>query len=119
MPPVILVVVGGAAGSLARWALAGAVDGRLPWGTLLVNLSGCAAIGAAAALAGDRAWVKPLVMAGFLGGFTTYSAWSLQVVTLFQEQRLAAALGYAGATAVGCVLACWAGWSLARLSAGS
>jgi CrcB protein len=119
MSPALLVVVGGAAGSLARWALAGAVDGRLPWGTLLVNLTGCAAIGAAAALAGDRAWVKPLVMAGFLGGFTTYSAWSLQVLGLFQEGRIVAAVGYAGATAVGCVLACWLGWTLARLSAGS
>lgn len=79
----LLIAVGGAAGGIARWQ----VDVTLgaapwPWGTLLVNVAGSAGAGLLAGLLTDafRArsshawWLRPLLVTGFLGGLTTFSA---------------------------------------------
>ncbi len=95
MTGLLLVAAGGAAGSLLRHlvslALAPAGSG-FPWATLLVNVLGSAAIGAAAGLEGQA---RLLVVTGFLGGFTTFSAFSLEAVTLFGRSPALAVL-YSG-----------------------
>ena len=80
------IALAGAAGALARYGLSGlayAVFGtRLPWGTLVVNLSGCFALGLLSELTGRTGWVSPELRAaaaiGFLGSFTTFSTFGLE-----------------------------------------
>jgi CrcB protein len=89
------VALGGAVGAVLRWAMSAGVmaltGGGFPWGTLMVNVIGSAAIGLFARLAAPdgRLLVGPhsrqMVMSGFLGGFTTFSVFSLE--TLLQLQR--------------------------------
>ena len=102
MTRLLLVGVGGFAGSILRHALSGlaqdAARGSLfPWGTLAVNLVGCFAIGALAQLAEARgafaAETRLLLFTGLLGGFTTYSAFGNETLNLLRdaERALAAA----------------------------
>lgn len=108
---VLTVAAGGALGSLGRWALAGALpeaaDGW-PWGTLLVNVTGALAMGLLIAWLADRespAWVRPFAATGLLGGWTTYSVFALDAVTLSPV----VAVGYVAATVVLGVGACAVG----------
>jgi CrcB protein len=97
----LLVGIGGFVGSAARYyvstALNSPLTGRLPLGTLLVNLVGCFAIGLVAGVAESRAWISAsarlLIVTGVLGGFTTYSAFAYETYSLarFQAVGLAAA----------------------------
>lgn len=104
MASLLAIALGGAAGSLLRHALnswATSLWGAgFPYGILLVNLLGSFLAGFAfALLAGPRpasAFWQPLVMVGFLGGFTTFSAFSLQALALLQEGRWLACCAYAG-----------------------
>ena len=120
MPPVLLVALGSAVGGAARWALSGWIDGRsgsgFPWGTLAVNVLGGLLIGVSAAIL-EREAMRLLLITGVLGGFTTFSAYSLQSLQLLQGGRFGLALGYALGSVVICLLACWAGWTLARMLA--
>lgn len=106
----LLVALGGAAGSVLRWALGGAVQrwtGSLfPWGTFSVNVLGSLAIGFVSALAIERALLPPaarqLVIVGLLGGFTTFSALSFETFSLLRDgQWLAAGLYAGGSLAAG------------------
>ena len=90
----------GGLGALARVGLATALGARaFPWSTLAVNLLGCLAIGVGFVLfetLGSEAWRPwrvPLI-GGFLGGFTTFSAFGLETFTLIGEGRTGAALAY-------------------------
>lgn len=88
MTAMLLVAVGGATGSVLRYlvslaALAVLGDG-FPWGTLAVNVAGSAAIGAAAAL-GVQGDARLLLVTGLLGGFTTFSAFSLEAAQLWHR----------------------------------
>jgi CrcB protein len=121
--PYLLAALGGAVGALARWALAAALPGSSggwPWSTLVVNLLGClllgALLGTLAARAVEPAWARPFVAVGVLGGFTTYSAFALEVVALGEAGRVGAAAGYVTASVLGGVLAVAAGaaWARAR-----
>ncbi|MBO1073842.1 fluoride efflux transporter FluC [Roseomonas marmotae] len=116
-----LVAAGGAAGSLLRYAVGvwcGAWFGAaLPWGTLAVNVAGSAAIGL---LGGLMLGGMPLsqearllAMTGFLGGFTTFSAFSLDIGTLFLRHPALAA-GYLGLTLVGGLAAFALAFALGR-----
>jgi CrcB protein len=98
----LLVGVGGFAGSILRYLLSGlaqdaARGSLLPWGTLAVNLVGCFAIGALAQLAEARgafsAETRLLLFTGLLGGFTTFSAFGNETLNLVRdaERTLAAA----------------------------
>lgn len=104
MPPILLVAIGGAAGSAARFALGGAFNpppptpNSPPWaafpiGTLAVNLIGCALIGLLAGWLGvgvtgstppNPAW-RPLLIVGVLGGFTTFSAFGIETVFMLRS----------------------------------
>jgi CrcB protein len=108
------VALGGATGSVARHAVQAAF--RLhPAGTLTVNLAGSFLIGLCAAWAERGApWVRPWLMTGFLGGFTTFSAFSLENLRMLREGHAGSALLYACASVAGGVALAFAGYALAR-----
>jgi CrcB protein len=113
----LLVGLGGAAGSVLRYLVSiGALalfGPGFPWGTLAVNALGSAAIGALAG-AGFDGPARLLLVTGFLGGFTTFSAFSLEAVGLW-ERSPALAVGYVAASVALGVLGCLAGlWLLRR-----
>lgn len=102
MYQILLVAFGGALGSVCRY-LVGVGALRLmgpsfPWGTLAVNVAGSFAIGILAELIvarfGASAELRLLLITGFLGGFTTFSAFALDAVTLFERGASLAAATY-------------------------
>ena len=119
MMQVLLVAVGGAVGSVARFGVSVAMTRWLglafPWGTLTVNVLGGLAMGLLAARVGPESEnVRLALGVGLLGGFTTFSAFSLETVRLMQHQPGLAAL-YVIASVTLSVGACWAGYSLGRI----
>ncbi len=90
------LLAGGAAGVLARWALSAGLfrlfGGWLPWGTLAVNLSGCLLVGFFNAAAAKRGFGgthgRMLIMTGFCGAFTTFSAMILELDALLRAAPL-------------------------------
>ncbi len=112
----LLVALGGAAGSVLRYLVSVAALAVLgpafPWGTLAVNILGSAAIGVAAA-SGIEGHQRLLLVTGFLGGFTTFSAFSLEAVTLHERSPLLAVVYVAASVGLG--LAAFAlAWMMAR-----
>jgi crcB protein len=113
------VALGGALGSAARFGLGQWVTRvsapGFPWGTLLVNVVGSFAIGfiAAATAPGGRWPVgdagRQFLMTGVLGGFTTFSAFSLQTLGLMQESAWLKAGGNVAGSVALCLLAVWLG----------
>lgn len=103
MKGILLVAAGGAAGSVLRHLVALALPpaaAGIPWATLAVNVAGSAAIGAAAAL-GVQGDLRLLLVTGLLGGFTTFSAFSLETATLFGRNPVLAALYVSVSLALG------------------
>lgn len=103
----VLVFVGGGVGSLLRLAVSRAarlwLPAEFPWGTLAVNVLGGLAVGAIAGWllarpAGGSDAVSLFLITGLLGGFTTFSAFSLDTVLLWQRGATAAALIYVAAS---------------------
>lgn len=126
VPVLLVIAVGGALGSLARWGVAEAITGvgvvpgpdDWPWATLLVNVTGALAIGlilASGILVGRPGWLGPFVVTGILGGFTTFSALALEAGLLLDEGRVAVALGYVSVTVLAGLLAVRLGRRLATL----
>lgn len=114
------VAMGGALGAVLRY-LAGLgalrlLGGTFPWGTLAVNVLGSAAIGLVWVWLTTRGLdrLAPLVVGGFLGGFTTFSAFSLDAFALAGEGRWIAAGGYVLATVALCLMGVAAGAALGR-----
>lgn len=112
------VALGGALGSMARYGvniLAGRVTG-LPLGTLTVNIAGCFAMGLLASVLALRGGqhLAPLLLTGVLGGFTTFSAFSLDTLTLWQRGAAGLALGYVAASVLLSLAAVAAGLALGR-----
>jgi len=113
----MLVAAGGAVGSVARYALARGlptVPGEWPLATMVANLLGSFVIGVVAVLvaargAGHEEALRLFFMTGVLGGFTTYSAFALETVTLAEGGSALRALAYLLATVVGCALLAQAG----------
>ncbi len=118
MNHILLVALGGALGSVARYGVGLAAARWLglsfPWGTLAVNVIGGLAIGVLAARVGpEQESVRLLLGVGLLGGFTTFSAFSLETVRLMQQAPAHAAL-YVAASLILSVGACWVGLALGR-----
>ncbi|MDQ4117395.1 MAG: fluoride efflux transporter CrcB [Actinomycetota bacterium] len=118
---IVAVAVGGVLGSEARYLLGVGwpqVPGTWPWTTFWINLSGCLLIGVLYTVLTERAaphpLLRPLLGVGVLGGYTTFSAWSVETVGLLDAGRPGLALGYALVAPVAAVLACAAGVGLAR-----
>jgi|SRR5690554_601405 len=116
------VGMGGALGAICRYGvslLLAPWSQAFPWATLLINGAGSLAIGIAFALFADRleAWhsLRLLVIVGFLGGFTTFSAFSLETYQLLLRGELISAVLYALASVILCVLAVAVGIWMVRL----
>ena len=112
------VALGGAAGSVARYYTQLLAQRRLgltfPWGTLAVNLVGSfllMVLGTVALRTGKvpEAW-RLALGTGVLGGFTTYSSFNYEALTLMQNQQVGRAALYVVATVLGCLLAGYAGY---------
>ena len=118
----VAVAVGGALGAVSRYSFGlvalALIGNRFPWATLGVNVVGSFLIGLAAVLIGDRIvdgelW-RPLVIVGFLGAFTTFSAFSLDTLLLLQQGNYNIALAYATGSVALCLGATFAGMQLAK-----
>jgi fluoride exporter len=112
----LAVMLGGAFGSVARYALGVAImsryTGRFPITTFLINVTGSFLIGFAMTLIPDRgpAYLRPLVVTGVLGGYTTFSAFEWES---YISSRGIAILYMSASVGIG-FLACWTGAIVAR-----
>jgi len=119
----IAVAAGGAVGSLLRFLTATWVANHWPrhfyLGTLSINLLGCLLIGLLSGLFLLRTdlplELRTGLIVGVLGGFTTFSSFSLELLKLMEGGRLPEAMAYMLCSLLGGVLAAWAGLALARL----
>ena len=119
MKHVALIAVAGAMGALARYGLVNLIGGRFfPWGTLAVNIIGSCLMGLAYVLIIEKGVLpedmKPFVMTGFLGAFTTFSAFSLEAWQLIDRGDPLHALSYVLGTVVLCFIALFIGVLMAR-----
>lgn len=124
MPNLVLVMLGGALGAGARH-LAGLGALRwlgpgFPWGTLFVNLAGGLAIGLLTgwlARAGGSEAIRLFLAVGLLGGFTTFSAFSLETFLMFERGQFGLAALYVAASVIGSVALLFAGLVMMRTAA--
>ncbi len=108
---ILFIALGGAGGAVSRYLLGYWIhtlwEGRLPLGTLLVNMLGSFAIGVVFVLI-ERQILHPdwrgVLMVGFLGAFTTFSTFSLETVNLIEAGHVGHALAYMLASAALCVV---------------
>ena len=120
----LAVGLGGALGSLARHALTQVIQqrqiaGSFPLGIFLINVLGSAAIGLlAGAIASGRLSMsdeaRTFVMVGLLGGFTTFSTFSVQFVLEAEGGRPGVGIAYVLASVLGGIAAAWAGYAIGR-----
>lgn len=114
----LLVASAGAVGALARYAVITLAEwqGWSPWGTFAVNVFGCFAIGVLIAIASEADWFESygrnLLVFGFLGAFTTFSAFSMDTIELAQAGKLHVAFVYATLTVFACLAATYTGLKL-------
>lgn len=125
MPQLFLVMAGGAIGAGMRFLLERFTLHHLgpafPCGTLTANIAGSLAMGILAGLlarfsAGGEGW-RLFVGVGILGGFTTFSAFSLETTTMIQRGALGMATGYALLSVIGSLAALFVGLWLVRVAA--
>lgn len=122
MLAVLAICLGASAGALLRWRLGlwlSTPTSLLPWGTLTANLIGGYLVGLCVAVFQalpqlDPAW-RLLLITGFLGGLTTFSSFSAEVMALLTQQRYALALGTAALHVLGSLLLTLAGIRSAEL----
>jgi CrcB protein len=117
----VAAAVGGALGALGRWGVSEALPrepAAWPWATLLVNLTGCLLLGLLLARLLARhpgiPWLRPFLATGFLGGYTTYSAFAVETVQLTEAGRPGLAVAYVVASVAGGVAAAAVGAMGAR-----
>ncbi len=124
MNAVLAAAMGGAIGAAGRYLLVGQVSrltgAEFPYGTLTVNIVGSFCIGVLAEYIALR-WspseeMRVFLFAGVLGGFTTFSAFSLDAVLLLERGEFARGFGYILASVLFCVVGLYAGLRLCRLA---
>jgi CrcB protein len=118
--------LGGVLGALARWGVGRALPspaGGWPWATLLVNVTGCALIGVLLPVLLARfpahPWLRPFLVTGVLGGYTTFSTFAVDAVRLVDDGAAGTAVGYVAASVVGGLLAVVAGLAAGRAVLGA
>ena len=109
---IVQVAVGGAIGSVLRYATVAALTA--PLATFIVNVVGCFAMGVLFVCLDGRTQLSPLLMTGILGGFTTFSAFSLDALKLWQAGETVPALAYISCTVILSLTAVALGAALAR-----
>ena len=123
MKEFVVVFLGGGAGSALRYWLSGSVyrfvKPTFPYGTLVVNVSGCFLIGFLMAVFEERFVVQPLLRVfltlGVLGGFTTFSTFSFETIELFREGSMMSGFMNVLLSLGGCLAATFLGNMLGRL----
>ena len=121
MRSVLAIGLFGALGALARWSVQQVVPrpGLVPWGTLTVNVLGALVAGLLVGLFARRItapmWVEEAIFVGFLGGFTTFSAFSLETALLLERGAILTGAAYAFGSLAGGMLGVLGGMRLGRL----
>lgn len=125
MSTYLWIAVGGALGSMARFFVSSSFARILgevfPWGTIIVNITGCFIIGILATLTGPdgRVVVAPdfrqFLLIGICGGYTTFSSFGLQTLNLLRDGDLVAAGGNALISFIACMIAVWLGAVLGQM----
>jgi CrcB protein len=118
----LMVMVGAAAGGLARYVIGGAVmqrfGGRFPLGTLVVNVSGCFLIGVVMTVLTERLQPHPnwrlLLVTGVLGGYTTFSSFAWETFQAVDEGSRLMGLANIALSVIGGYLAVWCGVLISR-----
>jgi fluoride exporter len=119
---ILLLVIFGSAGTLARYALQGLVQYRtessFPTGTLAVNLTGCFLLGGIGQFALERVVIPPdwrvAITVGFFGAFTTFSSFGWETVQMLQDGEWMRAILYVSLSLVGGLLLVFAGIRIAE-----
>ncbi len=123
MAVLLAVAAGGAFGSVARYLvntvwLPAAGPHAMPWGTLTVNVVGSFLYGLLFAVLTQyvpaSATLRVALLAGFLGGFTTFSSFSFETVRLLEEGQVMLAGGYVLGSVLSCLVAVWLGLQLVK-----
>jgi fluoride exporter len=122
----LVIAIGGALGTILRFGVSMGIDSAVtkgnsifPWGTIVVNITGCLVIGFFATVTSSegRLMVSPLVrqfvMIGICGGYTTFSAFSLQTLNLWNDNQRWEALANILISVVVCLVGVWLGAALA------
>lgn len=122
MPVALWVALGGAIGAVLRYVLnigiAKVAGSDFPWHTMLINITGSFVMGVLVALMAQR-WnvsneVRAFLTTGILGGYTTFSSFSLDFAVLFERKAYAMAGAYALGSVVISLIAVFLGMALAR-----
>lgn len=125
-PVVAVVAVGGAIGASARYGAAllwPTAPGTFPTTTLLVNVIGCAVMGAfmvvLTELRTPHPLLRPFFGTGVLGGFTTFSTYAVDIERLVEDGHVGTGLAYLGLTLLAALAAVWsAAWATRRMVVG-
>lgn len=111
---IVAAAAGGGLGAAARYAVGVALPhdgGQFPWSTVLINATGCLCIGALMVilleLTAPHRLVRPFLGVGVLGGYTTFSTFTVDTQQLVVDHRPLVALGYVGTTVIVCAGAVW------------
>lgn len=119
------ISLGGGLGSVARYAVSQAlpaVPGHFPWATFLINVTGCFALGLLMVFVLEiwppNRYVRPFLGIGFLGGYTTFSTFAVEVHGLAARDAWTTADAYVLNSLVAGLAAVWCGIALARLAGG-
>ncbi len=113
----LLIAIGGALGSIARYWVASTIGSRVgfkfPYGTLVVNLTACLVIGFTLTYMGKRADLNPawrfLVPIGFIGAYSTFSTYEWETLSTMRSGAFVLAALYAGGSLILGLIAVWAG----------
>jgi len=121
MMKILLLLGGGALGTLFRYFISGLpykyTDSVFPWGTLLVNVGGAFLIGLIWGIFEERGispHLRTLIFIGFLGGFTTFSTFALETMNLFKEGAIKLAFVNILANNILCIVLVFGGFFIAK-----